>query len=143
MSGLPGHSTKVRGTVGFVAPELLKEEYDSDGTFIGGSFTQASDIFSVGCILYTVAATGRKTAFPNNNALHGCLTGETPLPQLEQTDNPSLEQLVDPDSDPTPLRTRLNHLLEKVLSKAPKERPDAAWLLAEFQKLQSIIGCQT
>jgi serine/threonine protein kinase len=48
-----------RGSVGYRAPELLKE---------GGEYTQAVDIWAMGCILFEVA-TGRK-AFPSEPELH-------------------------------------------------------------------------
>ena len=139
-SGKLGYTGSGHGTVGFRAPEVLKEEYDDDGRFIGGSFTKKSDIFSLGCILYSTARTGSRHAFANDNIIRDLVTGETVSPQLKPTDNPNLVTLVQIQSTATPLRMHLNSILDSALAINPNQRPDAQELLAKFQNLQAVVG---
>lgn len=139
-SGKLAYSHSGHGTIGFRAPEVLKEEYDEDGQFIGGSFTKKSDIFSLGCILYSTARTGSRKAFPNDTIIFHLITGETVSPRLKPTDNPNLEKVVQIQSTATPLWVHLNSILESALATSPEHRSDVQELLAEFQKLQAVVG---
>lgn len=139
-SGKLGYTHSGHGTIGFRAPEVLIEEYGDDGQFIGGSFTKKSDIFSLGCILYSTARTGSRSAFANDAAIFHLITRETASPRLKPIDNPNLEKFVQIQSTAIPLWAHLNNILDNALATSPEHRPDVKDLLAEFQMLQAVLG---
>lgn len=112
-------STGSTGTISYCAPEVLR----LDGTGQYGNFTQKSDIFSMGMILYFMCF-GR-LPYRSANALHEELEDIDEL-RAEITDWQGFqeEKRIRPDLPP-----KLYQLLKQLLALNPVQRPSAADVL--------------
>jgi serine/threonine protein kinase len=122
-----GQPTKgARGTEGYIAPEVWDQQ----------TFSKKSDIWSVGCILYKVATTGKESAFLHHDAARWYdrgVKGALPVPQLELDQNPELGRNSNCNSVTAPVWMHLNEILRQCLSPKPADRPAASELLLQFQ----------
>ena len=106
---IPTEPGVVMGTIGYIAPEQIE----------GRLPTPATDIFSLGCILYElIAGTG---PFQRQSAAHAMVALlHDPAPRLEKSGDP--------------FRRQADLLIQRCLEKAPFERPpDAGALAAEIR----------
>ncbi len=123
----------VTGTEGWIAPELLDDEHDSQ---FPKRFTKSIDIFSLGCVYYYVLSFGGhpygKSISRQTNILNGTYKldrlslstfGRCPFERL-QTANNSLDCLLLSQDAYTQ-----KAIIEKMISSDPKQRPTAKELI--------------
>jgi serine/threonine protein kinase len=107
-SGEAIHTVHCRGTVGYRAPELLKDD---------SNYTKSVDIWAIGCILYEVAT--RKMAFPSEDELR--------MLAISQYDSPYSSLRFDEDTG-----TDFSPFVEKMLAVVESRRPAAVTLHKQF-----------
>ena len=135
-SGKDNLSKYGRGTPGYRAPELQESNYDDSGQSSSVSFSKKSDIWAIGCILYALASTGVKSAFPSDSVAYWYAHGETDVPQLNSSSNPNLAGQYGMSA---PIWGKLNDIIKVCLSPSPEDRPSASELLTRFQDIGSGI----
>ena len=136
-SGKENLSKYGRGTAGYRAPELQECNYDEDEQPSRVSFSKKSDIWSIGCILYALASTGVKSAFPSDSVAYWYAHGETEVPQLSETNNPNLSRQTTTQSGiSAPVWIVLNGIVKHCLSPLPEARLSASELITQFQDLR-------
>lgn len=124
-------STGATGTVSYCAPEVLKQDFIT-GKF--GNFTYKSDMFSLGMILYFMCF-GR-LPYRSANAVQEELEDIDELrDEISRWKGFQDEKRERPD-----LPAKLYHLLRKLLSLNPTERPSAIEVLAAMRSESNFDG---
>ena len=113
---LPTEPGVVMGTIGYIAPEQIE----------GRLPTPATDVFSLGCILYELIA--GSLPFYRPSAAHAMVALlHDPAPRLEKTGDP--------------FGREADLLIQRCLDKAPFERPQDAGALAA--EIRAVLGGRT
>lgn len=116
-SGEAIHTVHCRGTVGYRAPELLKDD---------SNYTKSVDIWAIGCILYEVVT--QKMAFP--------VEGELRSLAISQHDSPYSSLRFDEDTG-----RDFSPFIEAMLEVVESRRPTAVTLHKQFSiNLWQSIG---
>ena len=107
------------GSDGYRAPELTASE-------TRGQYSDKTDIWAFGCVLMELASTKRRKAFDDDWVARMYARGspQHPLPQLENVENPALEQ---------PALDFFNEVLTMCFEPRPEDRPLAHILLSIFR----------
>jgi serine/threonine protein kinase len=130
-----------RGTRGFSAPELLKREQNDQGIEQPGEFSRSSDIWAIGCILYSVASTGKRKAFSDDVEVMSYSQVLRPCPRIT-TDFPASfnDELVLPASDrKTTFLEEVNSIIASCLAIQPEGRPTALNLKLRFEAIRARL----
>jgi serine/threonine protein kinase len=136
-----GFSDQRRGTRGFSAPELLKREQNDQGIEQPGKFSRSSDIWAIGCILYSVASTGKRKAFSHDGEVMNYSQGWQSCPRIT-TDFPASfnDEFVLPALDrKTTLLEEVNSIIASCLAIQPEGRPTALNLKLRFEAIRAHL----
>jgi serine/threonine protein kinase len=123
-------SKEGRGTPAYRAPELIRSD--------GMTYSQRSDSWSVGCILFKVATTNNRSAFLNDfGVTEFALDPKKKVPHLAAVDNIHLLQ---PTRCPVtgktiPLWQQINDILDTCFTREPEQRAKVADLMTRFESM--------
>ena len=111
-------SSQRSGSEGYTAPELANRQ-------IPGQYSEKTDIWAFGCLLFELASTKRRPAFKYD--YHGVMYSknpqENPMPQLQSSDNPLLDKVT---------LTNINWAIGRCFEINPKQRASTGELLKQF-----------
>jgi len=126
-----------RGTPGFRAPELL----DLDTSEDHGQFSRKSDIWAMGCILFRLATTAKKSAFKNDGSVLVYSQGYGICPQIDEVVNPSLRrEIYCPDEESkTSCLSQINSLVALCLTLEPSARATTMKLKVTFERMKAYL----
>ena len=123
-------SKEGRGTPAYRAPELIRSD--------GMTYSQRSDSWSVGCILFKVATTNNRSAFLNDlGVTEFALDPKKKVPHLAAGDNIHLLQATRcPVTGKTiPLWQQINDILDTCFTREPEQRAKVADLMTRFESM--------
>ena len=113
----PERKTGIQGTPAYLPPEQLREEAVSVG----------ADLFSLGCVIYQMA-TGQPPFKGGTHIISTLISVATSQPPPPQELNPELP-------------ASLCNLIERLLAKAPRDRPSSAFSVVEaLQTIEQEVG---
>jgi serine/threonine protein kinase len=121
-----------RGTPSYRAPELISRQV----------YSKRSDSWSVGCVLFKVATTNKRSAFRGDwDVAKFALCPTIPCPRLEPTDNVTLKQetICPAQGRPVPLWEQINSILELCFTREPEQRATAYQLLERFENIRNAL----
>jgi serine/threonine protein kinase len=131
-----------RGTEGYSAPELLRENYDDEGKQQPGEFSRKTDIWAIGCIIYRLATTGNAGPFTDSEVkklANG--TGDCRVRAIGEKDNWSLQRQRFCPRKRCKLSfcEELNSIICSCLEVSPDKRPTAMQLKIQFEEIKAHL----
>lgn len=124
------------GTPGYRAPESLHG---------GRDFSRKSDVWAIGCLLYELAATGKKKAFSNDRETLAFIEGRVHLPQVDAEVNSSLdrETYCPKERRKRTFVAQVNSIIGSCLVLQPSDRATVMQLKVRFEELKAYLITDT